>query len=273
MIAAGFGDPKPPPIQARLRANQVAKDLPAAAELFRTHGFLWMENALKPAFVRKLHHAWGRAYGEIPPEKAKAECLEVGRRRLMVTVEVRPPFTDPTLYAHPVVLPLLTQLLGRKRLINSFGSVVAYPWSPPQHIHLDHPLLFDDLHTSALLPPYAITLVVPLVALTPATGCTAVFEGSHRDVTRAYTQYKLQDAGLPYAQLGDVYLMDYRLVHGGTGNGSVDPRPIMYLSYCRPWFSDAVNFWAQPAVQVPADGWDHIPQEHLRLFAKAARPM
>lgn len=259
----------PPTAHAVVTAEALRADTAAGASLFLEHGYLWVRGLLDPALVETLHDGWSAELGDKTEEDLAPGSLEVGKRRRMVTVDVKPPFTHPHVYAHPVLLPLIRQLLGKKCVLNSFGGVVAFPKSPPQHIHLDHPLLFEDRQVSASVPPYAITLVIPLIPLNEFTGTTGLFQGSHRDTQRNPADFKMQDAVQPHTALGDVYLMDYRLVHGGVGNKGGVPRPILYLAYARPWFSDAANFNWQPPLRVPPDGWDAIPREHHALFARA----
>jgi len=42
--------------------------------------------------------------------------------------------------------------------------------------------------------------------------------------------------------MGGAIVFDYRTVHRGTANAGVDDRPMLYLTYGRPWFNDNVNF-------------------------------
>ena len=41
---------------------------------------------------------------------------------------------------------------------------------------------------------------------------------------------------------GRALLIDYRLKHRGLGNGSTDERPLIYLTYARPFWLDIHNF-------------------------------
>ena len=46
----------------------------------------------------------------------------------------------------------------------------------------------------------------------------------------------------PCVDAGGAVLFDYRTVHRGTANRSAEDRPLLYLTFARPWFSDTVNF-------------------------------
>ena len=68
--------------------------------------------------------------------------------------------------------------------------------------------------------------------------------------------------------MGDVYLMDYRVIHGGMANLSDQPRPILYLVYGRRWFRDAYNFSEQPAIEFAPGEFKKVPKTHRALFAQ-----
>ena len=44
------------------------------------------------------------------------------------------------------------------------------------------------------------------------------------------------------AKAGDAILFDYRVLHRGRANASDRPRPLLYFTYARPWFTDATNY-------------------------------
>ena len=196
----------------------------------------------------------------------------VGDRRYMVTIDIKKPFNDPELYANPRVMPILESLLSAHVRIASFGSVVAWPGAEAQPIHLDHPPLFDPNDQSELLPPWAVTLVVPLVEITQDMGPTAIWPGTHKSPDRLERLQQLMtnpdysDSEKPVTKLGDAYMMDYRVIHGGLPNDSDIVRPILYLVYSRPWFRDGFNFSSQPSVQISKKQRKKIPERWSGLF-------
>jgi len=190
--------------------------------------------------------------------------LRVGNERVMLSIKLQGPFLNPQVYANPLLLMVLEQLLGADIVIDSFTCVLAMPGAAEQHLHRDHLGLFPtqtDLESN--LPPYAVTVVAPLVDLTSDTGTTRLFPGTHRGGEQKGSE-------LPYADRGNCFLFDYRLLHQGTANQSAAARPVLYVTYARPWFIDLDNFRGQPRIRIEPDDLRQIPPEHWPLFRRLA---
>ena len=144
----------------------------------------------------------------------------------MVTVQLRPPFSDPHVLGNPLVMRIISELLGDVRLF-TFGGVIALPDAPEQHLHADSGGLFGDPTLDGLVPPYAVSVLIPLVNVNGAlTGTTQVLPGSHLKPRGCHSaNVACVDPMLPR---GSVLLMDYRLVHRGTPNPVPEPRPLLY---------------------------------------------
>lgn len=230
-----------------------------------THGYVQIAGAYKPSFLQGLaQEIEVRCKGLSKSQMG----LEVGDKRFMLPLRLDGPFSDPKLYANPVLLNFLYKLLGKDMLIANITCVTAFPGAAKQHYHHDHPTLFDDAPAQAsALPCYAITVSIPLVALTPQTGTTAMLRGSHRQAKKPPARH----AEFPYTELGDVYAMDYRMAHFGTANKTNKPRPIIYIVFARPWFVDGYNFDEQPPVNLPTDA--RIPSKYKKLFRRTTAQM
>ena len=243
-------------------------------DLFRQHGTLWLENVLSPEYIGCLRSAYADRYLSLSRKTLRKRHAVVGDQRFMITVKIKPPFNSPALFANPIVLPMVQRLLGSDCTISSFGSVVAMSGADAQGVHFDYPPLFESESVCASLPPHAITLVVPLVELDAETGSTAVWEGSHTRVgaraqlERLAEENSLEGATMPFTSVGDVFLMDFRLIHAGMANRSSIDRPILYIVYRRPWFREDMNFHEQPALQISPKQLRRIPKEHRGLFSQ-----
>jgi ectoine hydroxylase-related dioxygenase (phytanoyl-CoA dioxygenase family) len=101
------------------------------------------------------------------------------------------------------------------------------------------------------------------VPLTEATGSTRLWPGSHLVVDSQATSGAPAD---PLVALGDCYLMDYRLMHGGMPNHSNIVRPILYNVYYRPWFRDYQNYPLQAPLAMTEAERRRVPQEYRGLF-------
>ena len=73
----------------------------------------------------------------------------------------------------------------------------------------------------------------------------------------------------PRVREGSCAIWDYRLLHGGTPNQSVTPRPLLYMTYCRAWFWDHKNYRRQAAVRAPKRFLADLPEDLRRLLARA----
>jgi ectoine hydroxylase-related dioxygenase (phytanoyl-CoA dioxygenase family) len=243
-----------------------------AAELFQQHGALFLENAFPESLIKKVSKAFEEKYLSLSTKELKKRDALVGDRRYMITVDIKKPFNNPGLYANPVLMPILESLLSVHLRIASFGVVVAKPDADDQPIHLDHPPLFGGHSACDELPPYAVTLVVPLVDITEERGPTAIWTGTHRSPDRLQRLRQLMEnpdyseAEKPTTKLGDAYMMDYRVIHGGLANNSDVVRPILYLVYSRPWFRDGFNFSSQPSVQIGKKQIRKAPERWRGLF-------
>src|SRR5262249_50218896 len=101
-------------------------------------------------------------------------------------------------------------------------------------------------------------------------GTTALWLGSHRD-GRAPNG----EASEPVVRIGSCMIWDFRLKHGGTPNRGPLSRPLIYLTYCRRWFLDHINFnnWKQNQKQKPLLATKQLlsglSEQHQRLLARA----
>ena len=197
------------------------------------------------------------------------------------------PFLDPKFYADPRLTETLASLLGPGYCIGSLEAVISMPGSSRQHQHIDGPIRFDravgrtkrafhgDLSD---LPPYAVTLCVPLCALDEANGATAIWPGSHRTALRARPPGEAEVAReFPVQQMvgdfGRTFLFDYRVFHGGMPNLTREPRPLIMFVFTRRWYRDPNLTDVFPSVVVAKRNLQRISERHRDLFmlAPAAR--
>jgi hypothetical protein len=238
------------------------------AATFARDGYLVIDRLFDPALIDAVREEYERQFGDLSEDRLPSH-LNVGDRRVQLPIALQGPLLDPMLGAHPLLMRMLESLLGRDFLIDNATVVVALPGAQDQSLHRDHHELFPGAAESGEgLGAYAITVSIPLVDLTAETGSTKLFTGSHRTKAGSGKPQTLSDAEMPYMAKGGCYLMDYRLWHHGTANRSPDPRPILYLVYSRPWFTDMLNFADMPRLQVANDELMNVPAGQRRLFRR-----
>ncbi len=234
----------------------------SCAEQFRRHGCLLVRDLLPRELVSQLGEVYCERYARYFDEDRPGDALKVGSRRFMVTLEMEMPFLDAALYANPLVLPVLQQLLGSDLVLGSFASVTSLPGAKDQHLHRDNPLLFGPV-LNRFLPPHAVNLFIPLREFNATNGTTRLMPGSH---LKPDEEGKATPGLDPTVPLGCGLLVDYRLFHHGTANLSDQPRPMLYCVYHRPWFKDYQNYRQQPFMKISPERLAAIPEEHRGLF-------
>ncbi|MEZ5543245.1 MAG: phytanoyl-CoA dioxygenase family protein [Pseudomonadota bacterium] len=238
----------------------------SCAESFLAHGAVVINGVYPPDYIAGIGQAYDEAYGNtVNPAK------EVGDKRTMLAIDIRPPFNDPDLFAPAAVMRVLRKLLGSDCILDSYVAVTSRPDSADQHVHVDFPFLFDeDEGLSQSLPPYAITLAIPLIPLNAMTGVTRIWPGTHRrGIEWKKQQPDLMDSLSVVPEPGGCYLFDARLLHGGTANYTASERPILYLIFCRPWWRDSTNFYNQKPLLIGSDTLAALPAELQALFRYA----
>ncbi|NET60013.1 MAG: phosphotransferase [Symploca sp. SIO2E6] len=238
----------------------------AAQGLFAANGVLLINHLFSQELIASLYQSFVDRYQFYFADQNYANVLEVGDKRKMLTIDFQTPFNNPELYGNPFLLYLMRELLGTGFVLGSFGAVISLPGAQHQHIHRDHPPLFEDEELDVKIPSFAITVVVPLIDLTPATGSTRVWKGSHRIPDSQ--SLEAQDSFVPFLPMGSCYLMDYQLLHGGTPNVSDLVRPILYLNYYRYWFQEAVNYEKQSRISITKQEYQKIPEPYKFLFER-----
>jgi ectoine hydroxylase-related dioxygenase (phytanoyl-CoA dioxygenase family) len=197
------------------------------------------------------------------------------------------PFLESSFYANRMLTETLATLLGPAYCIGSLEAVVSMPLSNRQHQHIDGPIRFDrsiggtkrgfrgDLSD---LPPYAVTLCVPLCDVDETNGPTAIWLGSHRTALRARPPGEAEilrkfPVEHMVGDFGRSFLFDFRTFHCGLPNFSREPRPLLMFVFTRSWYRDPNLADVFPNVIITKRNLRRIPDRHKHLFmlAPAAR--
>ena len=240
---------------ASRRLNQSTVD--QVLYLYKTQGFVTIRGVLARDTVQAALQEFA-AQLEVFSGK---QLPIVGPGRFMLPVTLRNGLNVPWIYANPIVIQIVRELLG-DHILNSFGAVVANSGAGAQRAHYDHPELFDG--SDHEIDPYAITVGIPLVNFTAQSGTTKVWPGSHHQA-RDLSKNPSLAINVP-GPLGSIYLFDYRVLHAGTENSSPWIRPLLYMVYSKPWFRDTVNFQYWKEIDISDEEWEKVPPILHRLF-------
>jgi len=245
------------------------------------HGCVKVKRFLSPDKITSMRSSFEEKYKRFY-DHDQSDGLKVGDRRHMITVALEEAFNNVNIYANTSVFSLLATLLTNDLVIDCMGAFLARPHAEEQHIHRDNPPIFSEDVVSDYydlphrLPPYCITLFIPLVELNSRVGGTRVWQNSHRASDTGEFFYeestdfnKELPCFAPKTDLGDAYLIDMRMLHHGMKNNSDFFRPIYFISYTRPWYSDWVNFSGQPPLIVSQASLSKVPELYKNLFVRA----
>ena len=240
-----------------------SETLEKAARYLRADGTLILEDIVDPALIREAREAFLQRYDRYLGGQ-KHDAWEVGTRRLQISVDLEPPFERRELIANPLLLSFLKAAFEDDVVLGAYGVVCSLPAAPEQHVHRDGADLFRQTALNRLLPVVAVTVGIPLLEMNEIHGTTALWPRSHHDDTLASTEI----ADKPLVREGSCAIWDYRLRHGGNQNRSAAPRPLLYMTYCRPWFVDYKNYQEQTPVRAPKGFLADLPEDLRPLLAR-----
>jgi hypothetical protein len=192
---------------------------------------------------RKMEQNHSFQYNEVA-----SRCL--GRLDIRYKMN-EPPFSEDEVVSNKFIKPVVHSLLGKDAKLVYAGLILSFPLSADQPFHQDGTALFEDnefpIHQK--LPPYALNVFIPLDDVTEELGPTEFCVGSHyREEAIKVMKYlesgdeKSAKVIAPLLKTGDALIYDYRVCHRGTQNLAEKTRPMLYLMYSRPWFSEFINF-------------------------------
>jgi len=124
--------------------------------------------------------------------------------------------------------------------------VIAEPGAGEQAWHVDGGHVDLEKH----LPCHCVNVFIPLVNYnSELNGPTEIRPGSQKltrnlakQILAAKAKKTLRPPTSPLLTMGDVLIFDYRVLHRGKANNSMNSRPVLVLTYAREWFKDKLNF-------------------------------
>ena len=150
-----------------------------------------------------------------------------GRHTLPVVV--RGSLADPAIFLSHTVGKIAAKLLGVGCQVDSFGLLVSRIGAPDQSSHADA-TLFPGTGVDKILPPYALAVAMPLVAMDEVSGTTAFWRGSH------HRQASGDHDFVPIVQPGSLLVWDFRTHHCGLANNGNRMRLVLFSVVSRGWW-------------------------------------
>jgi tetratricopeptide (TPR) repeat protein len=265
-----FGEPKTRDdsdiehLVARYSDSNVAQ---RALDVYNENGAVLIQDMFPKEMMQELRTAFMQRF-EDWKQAGLGDPNFVGNKRYTVPLRIQEPFNDPRLWANPVLLDLLTEVMGDRPILNAFGSVVTYAGANTQHVHREHPILFSDPEVNKGLPTHAVTILVPLVDLNEELGGTQLWEGTNKQPELDEPEGK---PTVVYTPSGSMLVFDYLTFHGGMASSSEEIRPVLFLTYSLPWFRDSLAFESHFALGISESELAAIPSEHRDLFRFATK--
>lgn len=242
-----------------------SENVERAIEIFSDQGFVRLENVFSAETMSVWKAHYERRYRRFLSGTDWAD------RRPLFTVDIEGPLNTPLLYANPLVMPLVSRNVGRDCIVGAVSTVISFPGAPDQRLHRDSQALFgEDYEVDKDLPPYAMTMLIPLVECNRETGCTKVWPGSHHRNEGAEVE-RIQPFE-PIVPVGSVLLTNSKLLHRGGANLSQTIRPLVYITYHRSWFRDFWGYETRRPVSIGNRELRRVPNELRHLFSWTRDP-
>lgn len=234
---------------------------------FRRDGVIILDGIFDKARIQELRTDLGRKHPEYLGKGKPDDFVEVGDNRLMAALRFAPPFDCADIYDHPVLTEMLQTLLTENFVFDSIGIIASLPGAAEQHVHRDGGFLFSETGIDRVLPASAVTVMIPLADMNSVNGSTAFWPGSHIGGEPD------EDAPFvtPEIPVGSLVIWDYRLQHQGMANCGSVARPLIFLTACRPFWTDHLNFGEGRNAKLLAcpSALDQLNKQTRARFARA----
>lgn len=116
------------------------------------------------------------------------------------------------------------------------GALPSHAQSATGGWHRDIYSLFENEELDIGLPPFYLTMLIPLVELTPENGATEFILGSHRQTIGQAV--KQRERYLAAAKPRSIILFDGKIIHRGGPNSTNEDRPVLYQTFTKRWYYD-----------------------------------
>jgi len=106
-----------------------SETLEKASRYLRADGTLILEDIVDPALIREAREAFLQRYDRYLGAQ-KHDAVQVGKRRLQISVDLEPPFERRELIANPLLLSFLKAAFEDDVVLGAYGVVCSLPAAP-----------------------------------------------------------------------------------------------------------------------------------------------
>ena len=245
-------------------ARFAANDCAAAGAALRKDGVVALDGLLSKQAIDTLRGSVMRRHPEFADKALLSDFQNNGEGRFIAPVAISREVHDSGVLAMPALMALAEATLGPDWVFEAFGMLMAFPGCTEQGRHRDGAELFPETPLGAVLPAFALTVLIPLVDVGEDNGATAFQLGTHR-YPPGGADYPASSVNLPR---GSLIAWNYETVHWGLPNRSDQPRPALYITLCRPFWTDMANYGGSARTRLLVDE-DVVPLLDRR-FARAS---
>ncbi|MBW4637272.1 MAG: phytanoyl-CoA dioxygenase family protein [Gloeocapsa sp. UFS-A4-WI-NPMV-4B04] len=246
-------------IQSIDKAKFTATDLNQYAQELNKDGIC----VIRGLFDRKLIEEWAIAFDALFQERQNQPGGLAPREqaRYYLTFPWIPPFSNPEVFANPVILGILDRIFSQEYVMVQLGADIPVNGSDYQEIHRDYrPLFYDQLVT----PLYALAVNFPLVEVTAENGPFQMARGTHV-LPREEGLAKVASGEIPiesfYMMPGDVAIRTPLALHRGSPNRTNVPRPMVVMGYAMHWLHTP-----KVDLTVQRDYYESLPEKTRQLL-------
>ena len=227
-------------------------------------GVVVVDGAFEPDAIDLLRQEVTVRHPEFAHPEELTDFQNNGDQRFIAPVSISRRIFESGILGHRSLDAVARGILGEKWVVDACGLTMALPGCQAQKLHRDGESLYPEFPIKKLLPAYALTVMIPLIDVLKDGGTTAFQLGTH--------SYKAElDQSVPVSTTlarGSFIVWNFEVMHGGEANRSDQPRPMLYMTLCRPFWTDMTNFGGTSRVRLTVDA-DVIPLLNRR-FARAA---
>lgn len=240
-----------------------------AEACIKQNGLIIIRNALPRSLVTSVLEDFKVRYDVhmAPGQKKLFRNFQNDPLRAQIPFAIEGPVSDPAVFAAPSVLPLVQRMMGADIVIGEAGVVISHPGAQPQGVHRDAALLFGGMDMELDLPPYSMTMLIPLIDVELGMGPTEFWPGTHKAIDEAAATTGTPER-MPL-KAGTVILQDARVLHRGGANETGPVRPSVYFNYHRKWYRENPNYEEKPQVRITPAMLVKLPEVHQPLFSWA----